>query len=72
MGGNGYSKIEVNRKPGRRLGGWALGLTGVVELAAATLTTHAAARLTDNAPLLAVEYLHQLGAAIWIVSTTPA
>jgi putative copper resistance protein D len=45
---------------------WALGLTGVVELAAATLTTHAAARLTDNAPLLAVEYLHQLGAAIWI------
>jgi hypothetical protein len=29
MGGNGYSKIEVNRKPGRRLGGWALGLTAL-------------------------------------------
>ena len=40
--------------------------TGAVELAAATLTTHAAARLSDNALLLGVEALHQLGAAIWI------
>ena len=39
---------------------------GAVELAAATLSTHAAARMTDSGPLLAVEALHQLGAAIWI------
>jgi putative copper resistance protein D len=39
---------------------------GAVELVAATLTTHAAARLSDNALLLGVELLHQLGAAIWI------
>jgi len=39
---------------------------GLVELAAATLTTHAAARLDDRPLLLAVEGLHQLGAAIWI------
>ena len=45
--------------------GWLLGAGGV-ELAAATLTTHAAARLSDNALLLGVEALHQLGAAIWI------
>ncbi len=38
----------------------------VIELAAATLTTHAAARLDNRVPLLAVEALHQLGAAIWI------
>ncbi len=37
-----------------------------IELAAATLTTHAAARLDDRTPLLFVEFLHQLGAAIWI------
>jgi putative copper resistance protein D len=36
------------------------------ELAAATLTTHARARLDHNALLLAVEFLHQFGAAIWI------
>jgi len=41
-------------------------LAGGVELAAATLTTHAAARLDYRLPLLAVEALHQLGAAIWI------
>lgn len=41
-------------------------VTGFVELAAATMTTHAAARLSDNALLLTVEFLHQLGAAIWI------
>ena len=38
----------------------------VIELGAATLTTHAAARLDNRAPLLAVEFLHQFGAAIWI------
>jgi copper resistance protein D len=37
-----------------------------LELAAATLTTHARARLDDRAVLLGVEFLHQLGAAIWI------
>jgi copper resistance protein D len=38
----------------------------VIELAAATLTTHAAARLDNRVGLLIVEGLHQLGAAIWI------
>ena len=38
----------------------------MIELAAATLTTHAAARLDNRTPLLLVEGLHQLGAAIWI------
>ncbi len=37
-----------------------------IALAAATATTHAAARLDDRAVLLVVEGLHQLGAAIWI------
>ena len=37
-----------------------------VVLAAATMTTHAAARLELREPLLAVALLHQLGAAIWI------
>ena len=39
---------------------------GAVELAAATLSTHAAARMQDSTVLLGVEALHQLGAAIWI------
>jgi putative copper resistance protein D len=38
----------------------------VIALAAATLTTHAAARLDGRFPLLLVEGLHQLGAAIWV------
>ena len=38
----------------------------LIELAAATLTTHAAARLDNRAWLLVVEGLHQFGAAIWI------
>ena len=42
-----------------------LALTAI-ELAAATLTTHAAARLQSRGWLLLVEGLHQLGAAIWI------
>ncbi len=50
----------------RGAGAGALLAAGGVELAAATLTTHAAARLSDNALLLGVEALHQLGAAIWI------
>ncbi|HEY0425238.1 MAG TPA: CopD family protein, partial [Rhodopila sp.] len=37
-----------------------------IELAAATLTTHAAARLDNRGILLVVEGLHQFGAAIWI------
>jgi putative copper resistance protein D len=37
-----------------------------IVLAAATLTTHAAARLNLQQPLLLAEGLHQLGAAIWI------
>ena len=47
--------------PGAALLGLAL-----LELAAATLTTHAAARLAGREPLLLVAGLHQLGAAIWI------
>ena len=39
---------------------------GAVELVAATLSTHAAARMENSLPLLGVEALHQLGAAIWI------
>lgn len=42
-----------------------LGLCGII-LVAATLTTHAAARLDDRGPLLAAAFLHQAGAAIWI------
>jgi copper resistance protein D len=37
-----------------------------IALAAATQTTHAAARMDSRGWLLAVEGLHQLGAAIWI------
>jgi putative copper resistance protein D len=37
-----------------------------IVLAAATMTTHAAARIEGRVPLLAVTALHQLGAAIWI------
>jgi copper resistance protein D len=53
-------------KLGRRApAGPLLVLTAIV-LAAATMTTHAAARLDNRAPLLLVEGLHQFGAAIWI------
>ncbi|HEY8288895.1 MAG TPA: CopD family protein [Acetobacteraceae bacterium] len=38
----------------------------VLVLGAATMTTHAIARLDDRAPLVVVEWLHQAGAAIWI------
>ncbi len=40
--------------------------SGAFVLGAATLTTHAAARLEDGWLLLGVEALHQLGAAVWI------
>jgi copper resistance protein D len=50
----------------RRTPGLILIALGLVELVAATFTTHAEARLSDNNLLLAVEALHQLGAAIWI------
>jgi putative copper resistance protein D len=42
-----------------------LGLCAVV-LAAAAMTTHAAARLTDGPVLMAATGLHILGAAVWI------
>jgi copper resistance protein D len=42
-----------------------LALSAII-LAAATLTTHAAARLLERTPLLLVECLHQFAAAIWI------
>ncbi len=45
---------------------WALLLAGLVELIAATLTTHAAARLADRPILLFAAFLHQFGAAIWV------
>lgn len=41
-------------------------LAVVLELAVATMTTHAAARLDDRGPLLVAAWLHQAGAAIWI------
>jgi putative copper resistance protein D len=50
----------------RRAGAAPLLAVCVAELVAATLTTHARARLDHNALLLGVEFLHQLGAAIWI------
>jgi putative copper resistance protein D len=50
----------------RDAGAWKLLAAGAAELAAATLTTHAAARLSDGDVLLGVEALHQLGAAVWI------
>jgi len=48
--------------PGRGL----LLLVAIIELVAATMTTHAYARLDHNALLMVVEGLHQFGAAIWI------
>jgi putative copper resistance protein D len=41
-------------------------VAGLVELMAATMTTHAAARLSDGPILLAGAFLHQFGAAIWV------
>jgi putative copper resistance protein D len=54
------------RVPKGRLSAVLLLLLVAGELAAATLTTHAYARLSDNALLLTVTGIHQLGAAIWI------
>ncbi len=53
-------------RDGIRVPGAALLALVVIELAAATSTTHAAARLESSVLLLVVEWLHQLGAAIWI------
>ncbi len=44
----------------------ALLVVSLVELVAATLTTHAAARLDHQEILLAAAFLHQLGAAVWV------
>ena len=41
-------------------------LPAIAILTAATLTTHAAARIDDREILLAASFLHQAGAAIWI------
>ncbi len=51
---------------GRRAPIMPLLVLAAIVLAAATLTTHAAARLDHRTPLLLVEFLHQFGAAIWI------
>ena len=51
---------------GERAGTLPLLVLSALILAAATLTTHAAARLEDRGPLLAAAFLHQAGAALWI------
>lgn len=51
---------------GGRAPGWLLLPLGAVELAAATMTSHAAARLEFSQPLMVADAVHQLGAAIWI------
>ena len=53
-------------RPGRATPAPLLLALGGVELAAATLSTHAAARMANSLPLLGIEALHQLGAAIWV------
>ncbi len=53
-------------RQGHEARGWLLLVLAGVVLGAATLTTHAAARLDDRAPLLAAAFLHQAGAALWI------
>ena len=57
--------VLLFRRGPRAHGGALLGLCGIL-LAAATMTTHAAARLDDRGVLLAAAFLHQAGAAIWI------
>ncbi|MBV9250336.1 MAG: CopD family protein [Acetobacteraceae bacterium] len=51
---------------GPRVSSSALVVLALLELAAATLTTHAVARMDNRAPLIVVEWLHQFGAALWI------
>ena len=51
---------------GPRAGTVPLLLLSALILIAATLTTHAAARVEGRAPLLAAAFLHQAGAALWI------
>lgn len=45
---------------------WLLLALALVDLVVGTATSHAAARLTDQAVLLTASMLHYLGAAIWI------
>jgi putative copper resistance protein D len=55
------------RRGDERSGGWTLLLVLTVLLAVAVAwTSHAAARLEHRAPLLALDTLHQLAAAVWI------
>ena len=61
----GLIAVLLFTRSGRAPGGSA-GVLALAELAAATLTTHAAARLDARLPLLLVTFLHQLGAALWI------
>lgn len=51
---------------GPRASAPALVVLSLLALAAATATTHAAGRVGDRSVLLGVEFLHQLGAALWI------
>ena len=62
----GIAACTARRAERRRVPGPILLAVVAVELAAATATTHAAARLEQSTLLLVVEWLHQLGAAIWI------
>ncbi len=58
---NATTRITPPSTPSAALLGLAL-----LEVAAATLTTHAAARIAGREPLLLVAGLHQVGAALWI------
>ncbi|MBV9812179.1 MAG: CopD family protein, partial [Acetobacteraceae bacterium] len=58
--------IALTLSGGKRASTLWLLTAGIVELVAATLTTHAAARVGERGPLLLANGLHQLGAAIWI------
>ncbi len=60
----GLAFLLFRRGPGPRA--WILLVLCTVILTAATLTTHAAARLDDRGVLLIAAFLHQAGAAIWI------
>ena len=56
-----FALLSRARAPGPLLATLALGI-----IAAAVFTTHSVARLEDSRLLMAVEFLHILGAAIWI------
>src|SRR4051794_17765520 len=65
IAGSGLLALLLFRRGHETAAAPLLALFGVV-LLAATLTTHAAARLEDRSLLLAAAFLHQAGAAIWI------